>query len=135
MVGQSSRRRLAMPPRARNSAGSAVSVARPPLGVSLLLVGLMTCCGVAAYGPDPLPLAFAWARTYGLAAFGSLKNVQLVFIIGNAAHLLEACVALRIALRGGMGSPFGWWLQTLCVGYPSLKLLLARSRKLEKRRS
>ena len=121
-----------MPPRARKSA---VAVARPPLGVSLLLVGLMTCCGVAAYGPDQLPAAFAWARTYGLALFGSLKNVQRVFIIGNAAHLLEACVALRVSLKGEHGSPFGWFLQTLCVGYPSLKLLLARARKLEKRRS
>jgi hypothetical protein len=52
-------------------------------------------------------------------------------IFAWTAHLLEAVVGLYLAesLRLSHKSCFLWFVQTLCLGFPSLRLLIKQRRK------
>ena len=73
------------------------------------------------------------AYDYWVAHVTALPSLGVVRSIGVAAaltHLGEALYARRLALRLGLErAATGWFLQTLALGFPSLRLLrrLARA--------
>ena len=57
-----------------------------------------------------------------------------IFGAALAAHAAEATYAHRRA-DGGGENPNGWWFQTLLLGYPSLRLLLAKTPPLNRQKA
>jgi hypothetical protein len=50
--------------------------------------------------------------------------VRAIFIAAVVTHVAEAAYAARLAQRSGLGdSAGGWFVQTLLLGFPSLRLL------------
>ncbi len=53
--------------------------------------------------------------------------LRVIFALALLTHLAEAVYALRLARRAGLGSSaVGWCVQTVMLGYPSLRLLRRR---------
>ena len=88
----------------------------------------MLLCGLSGFAPDLLPPGLKWARPLGVWAFGGERGVQLLFGLACVAHAAEAAVALRIAAAAEPRNAGAWALQTLLLGYPSLRLLRQRVR-------
>jgi hypothetical protein len=64
---------------------------------------------------------------YILIAFQSQFVLQVIFYLAVAAHVFEAFIALVLSLEMGCRSTYMYWtLQTLLLGYPSLRLLLIK---------
>jgi hypothetical protein len=55
------------------------------------------------------------------------ETLQAMLIGTAVVHAAEALVAGRMAKRRGL-SPLGWRLQTLIVGFPSLRMLRRHTR-------
>ena len=93
-------------------------VVRPSLFWFLLLDGgIVVLARLALSGP-------AYARA-GAASGDRLppREVLQVLLVATAVtHATEALAAGRMARRRGL-SPWGWRLQTLIVGFPSLRAL------------
>ena len=80
----------------------------------------------AAVGFDARAFA-AWSATVTTALEQS--TVRNIFLAAVAAHAGEAWYAWRVAQGAGLRrSAAGWCLQTLLLGFPSLRLLLRRVR-------
>lgn len=86
---------------------------------------LMLCC---AYVPPPYMGIFEWVRFMVLFILRSQKVIQVVFILAYIAHLGEGLYAWLLARRVDPANSKGWFWQTVALGYPSLRLLLRRSR-------
>ncbi len=57
----------------------------------------------------------------------SQRLLQAIFVLAILTHLAEAVYGYRLARRAGLGEDAtGWFLQTLTLGYPSLRLLRRR---------
>jgi hypothetical protein len=85
----------------------------------------MVTLGVLAFSPA----ALAWWTAH-LFWLPPAAVLVAVFTVAVALHVGEAVYAFRLA-RGGVApdSAVGWMLQTLTLGYPSLRLLLRRAGK------
>ena len=95
----------------------------PAVAWYVLVVGGMTVCALAGFGPESLPPQLVPARLLGEQLFGGRQGVKLVFCIANVLHALEACLARHIARRVDPANVRAWTFQTFLLGYPSLKLL------------
>ena len=102
----------------------------------LILFGIASL-GVVAYDlcPQEGPL---WTYLLepllrlGLLLFRSREGLQMVFIAAVAVHVLEACIALFV-MRDRYTHTWGlWFVQTLLLGYPSLRLILRRNEFMKK---
>jgi hypothetical protein len=65
-------------------------------------------------------------RDVALFIFRSLHMARIGFVIAILAHLLEAIVALQLAMKMNLeGSDrIKWFVQTLALGFPSLRIIL-----------
>ncbi len=65
-------------------------------------------------------------RDVALFIFRSLYMARIGFVIAILAHLLEAIVALQLAMKMNLeGSDrIKWFVQTLALGFPSLRIIL-----------
>lgn len=64
---------------------------------------------------------------YVLLGFGSQYVLQVIFIGAVVIHILESMVACALSIDMGCKNTYIYWtLQTLLLGYPSLRLLLLR---------
>jgi len=106
--------------------GNSVPVAgvdRPRLGWWISVLGGMALLGLLAFHTG----AYAqWRALVTVALSQSL--LRGIFAAAVLTHLLEAMYAWHLAQRAGLRrSARGWFLQTLLLGYPSLRLLLRRA--------
>jgi hypothetical protein len=93
-------------------------VVRPALGWFLLLDGGMVLLARLALSQP----AHDRAGELGGPALPPREVLQSLLVAAIATHVVEALVAGRMARRRGV-SPRGWRLQTLIVGFPSLRAL------------
>lgn len=62
-------------------------------------------------------------------------ELQILLFLAIVVHICEALYAKKIALSlGFVSTSFSWFLQTLLLGYPSLRLLLRCKRKYDRNR-
>ena len=79
------------------------------------------------------PAFYSFLLRSSLFLFRSVTGIRIVFALACATHVVEAMIALYV--MSGRGYTHTWWLwgiQTLLLGYPSLRLLLARNAFLER---
>lgn len=100
------------------------SVDRPATGWWIaIFVGLGINAAVG-FGAGAYAL---WCETVTAALSQSL--IRNIFLAAVAAHAGEAWYAWRVARAAGLReSAAGWCLQTLLLGFPSLRLLLRKVR-------
>ena len=68
---------------------------------------------------------------YILVVFGSQFTLQVMFKVAAAIHIIEAVIAFALSIEMGCTNTFPLWtLQTLLLGYPSLRLLLRRRKSM-----
>jgi hypothetical protein len=98
---------------------------RPHVGWWLSIGAGMTTLGILAFSPA----ALGWWTAH-LFWLPPAAVLIAVFVVAVALHVGEAVYAFRIARSGAAPeSAFAWMLQTLTLGYPSLRLLLRRAHK------
>mmetsp|Transcript_17412 Transcript_17412/g.43390 ORF Transcript_17412/g.43390 Transcript_17412/m.43390 type:complete len:86 (-) Transcript_17412:1551-1808(-) len=51
-------------------------------------------------------------------------NLQVVFYLAVAAHVVEGALCYKKAVKMGSSTPVGWGLQTALLGFPSFRVLL-----------
>lgn len=88
----------------------------------------LVAAAFALLGAWGVPAVHGWwtARVFPLPSPGAM---QAAFAIAVLIHALEAAAAFRIARALGYSrSANAWALQTFALGFPSLRLLLARRR-------
>jgi hypothetical protein len=67
---------------------------------------------------------FGGIVTNGIIAARSKKRlVRITFVLGAATHVIEAGYAYTTAQRAGFDDAWKWGLQTLGVGFPSVRAL------------
>ena len=84
---------------------------------------------------DPLTIekVLQTMNFYIMMGFGSQFVLQIMFIVALAIHAAEAVVACAISIEMGCKNTYmKWTIQTMFLGYPSLRLLLLK-RKLDSR--
>jgi hypothetical protein len=97
---------------------------RPHVVWWISIIAGMTTLGVLAF--DPPALAWWTAHLFWLPPAAVLIAV---FIGAVALHVGEAAYAFRLASGVAPAAAIGWTLQTLTLGYPSLRLLKLRVAK------
>jgi 3beta-hydroxy-delta5-steroid dehydrogenase/steroid delta-isomerase len=101
--------------------GKADTVERPHLGWWVSILVGMTVLGILAFNGTAY---HAW-HTH-VTTYTPPLALRITFVLAVALHLGDAIYALRLAKRIGLGTAWGWFLQTLALGYPSLRLLKKR---------
>ena len=97
---------------------------RPHLVWWISIIAGMTTLGVLAF--DPPALAWWTAHLFWLPPAAVLIAA---FVVAVALHVGEAAYAFRLASNVAPSAAVGWTLQTLTLGYPSLRLLKLRAAK------
>ena len=99
---------------------------RPHIGWWIAILGWLGINAIVAFDAS----AYAWWCTHVTAVIPQ-GLVQAIFIAAVLAHVGEATYAARLAQRSGLGSSAsGWFVQTLLLGFPSLRLLRQRAQLL-----
>ena len=94
-------------------------VDRPHLGWWIAVLGGMGFLALLAIQPDAYAV-WCVRVTAGL----SQELLRGILVAAIVTHLAEAVYALRLAQHAGRAeTAAGWFLQTLMLGYPSLRLL------------
>lgn len=109
----------------RTETARAPKLARPHAFWWTIILFGMTLTGVLAFNDA----AFAsWSGN--VTTLLPQGVIQGIFVVACAIHLSEALVALKLAASAPekAGSPLGWFVQTLLLGYASLGLLRKRLR-------
>lgn len=98
-----------------------MTVARPHLFWWLLIVSGMLHCGQMAF-IRMLYNPFPW-----MAETDAQFYCKAIFVSAVVAHILEASYAFSLCLRNDIVEDrLGWLLQTLILGFPSLRALKQR---------
>ncbi len=95
----------------------------------LVLLGL-TLLGLTSFLPDEYlhnNEVLALVLQLGLYIFQSKFGLQILFYCAILTHFLEAVFSCIIAIQLCPNTVMMWFVQTLVLGYPSLRLLLKRS--------
>jgi hypothetical protein len=99
------------------------TVDRPHAGWWMAILGGIGLTAALACSPAAYAL---WVRH--VAPVPSRPVAQVILAGTVLAHLGEALYASRVVRRAGLSGGGGWILQTLVIGFPSLRLLLRRAR-------
>ncbi|TYG82780.1 hypothetical protein ES288_D01G116900v1 [Gossypium darwinii] len=92
----------------------------------IILIGMISLFASGWFPPiGPVPLL----RSIGLMLFRSMFGIRLAFCLATAAHIGEGMYAWRLAKRVDPDNATGWFWQTFALGFPSLRLLLKRAKK------
>ncbi|KAG6499349.1 short-chain dehydrogenase/reductase family 42E member 1-like [Zingiber officinale] len=97
----------------------------PTIYVWIFVVIGMATLFSAAFLPPIGPLA--WTQALGLFFFRSLWIVRLVFIVSVALHVGEGLYALHLSSKVDPANSKGWFWQTVCLGFFSMRFLLKRA--------
>jgi hypothetical protein len=98
------------------------TIDRPPVGWWVAILGGLALNGAVAFDAG----AYAWWCAHITTAL-SQGAVQAIFVAAVLTHVAEAVYAVRMARRSGIGAHTGgWFVQTLLLGFPSLRLLHRR---------
>ncbi len=100
-------------------------IERPHIGWWVAILGGLAFNAVVGFDAG----AYAWWCAHVTTAL-SQPLVRNIFIAAVAAHIAEATYAARLAQRAGDSVP-GWFVQTLLLGFPSLRLLRRRAQALQ----
>lgn len=96
-------------------------VRRPAAGWWIAVLGGMAVLAAVAYVP---PVHRWWRRASRVPVAPGAYRALLGAAV--ATHAVEAAAAARLAWRAGPGTDVpGWTLQTMALGFPSLRLLRA----------
>ncbi|EFJ14416.1 hypothetical protein SELMODRAFT_268862 [Selaginella moellendorffii] len=101
----------------------------PTFGWWIGILAAMFALFCSAFVPDPFMGPFECVRSLGVLLHGSIRNLKLVFLTACLAHAAEASYAWKLAKSVDPENAKGWFWQTLALGFPSLRLLLARSKR------
>ena len=108
---------------------NATYYALPSIPISAAVFAGMYLCYHAGFSRVmPLYPQLEWLRDLGLTIFRSQEGIQYVFVLACFLHILEALAAYGECQRKGVQGRWRqmlWFIQTLAVGLPSLKLLQA----------
>lgn len=92
----------------------------------IILIGMISLFASGWFPPmGPVPLL----RSIGLMLFRSMFGIRLAFYLATAAHIGEGMYAWWLAKRVDPDNATGWFWQTFALGFPSLRLLLKRVKK------
>ncbi len=94
-----------------------------------ILAGLWLTFRVAfyeSYANHELILGYKYIEWLSFTIFRTQTIVQFVFYAAILAHLVEGLIAYYVARTSFKNTKNLWFLQTLCLGYPSLRLVLNR---------
>ena len=91
------------------------------------------CCGgmyltyYIAY-TEEIAAPLTRVHQFAMLLFKSRANIQFVFIAAVLAHLVESIICIYVAIEKGcsFSRQLLWFFQTVCLGYPSLSILLSR---------
>jgi hypothetical protein len=98
-------------------------VERPQIGWWIAILGGLAMNAYVAFDGG----AYAWWCGHVTTVLPQ-GLLQTVFIAAVLTHVAEATYAARLAQRSGLGnSAAGWFVQTLLLGFPSLRLLRRRT--------
>jgi len=101
-----------------------------PVVLSLILFGMWACHAASEGAPMPHS-TLEPIRSLGLFLFRSEAVLRAVFWLAVLAHVYEGFLGLRFAWKvrpGAIGFAMFWLVQTLLVGYPSLRLIKEQRR-------
>ena len=91
------------------------------IGSGMFLLGL-----IAFKDENNMSFLLQCVNQLGLSIFQSKINLQRMFYIAVALHILEGVAAFIVAFRNGMNTAPVWGLQTVLLGFASFRLLLKR---------
>jgi hypothetical protein len=98
-------------------------VERPALGWWIAVVGGLALTGLLGFHDG----AYALFAEHVTAVLPQ-RLLAVVFVVSYAIHLGEALYARALARRAGLhASATAWAVQTFLLGFPSLRLLRART--------
>lgn len=100
------------------------TVERPKMGWWIIILGSFSLLTVLAFNPT----AYQFFNQNFLSFFTQI-HLKTLFFGALLIHLSEAFYALKVARQKKLQRSASWFLQTLLLGYPSLRLLLRRSGK------
>lgn len=101
-------------------------IERPHIGWWVAILGGLAINAAVGFDAG----AYAWWCTHVTTAL-SQRLVRNIFIAAVLTHVIEAAYAARLAQRSGLGDRAGGWcVQTLLLGFPSLRLLRRRAQAL-----
>lgn len=90
-----------------------------------IILGMLATFAVAFLSPvGPIKPILA----LGLFIFRSVLALKILFVVAVGLHLGEGAYAWFLARKVDPANASGWFWQTAMLGFPSLRLLLKRSR-------
>ncbi|XP_078165407.1 uncharacterized protein LOC144560123 [Carex rostrata] len=90
-----------------------------------IILGMLATFAVAFLPPvGPIKPLLA----LGLFIFRSVLALKILFVVAVGLHLGEGAYAWFLARKVDPANASGWFWQTVMIGFPSLRLLLKRSR-------
>lgn len=101
----------------------------PPLHVWMAITLGMLALFFCAFIPPPFMGVFEWLRSLAFFLFRTKAIMQAAFILACALHVGEAMFAWHLASKVDPLNVNGWFWNTLALGFPSLRLLIKRSRE------
>ena len=107
----------------------AKEVISPGLYIWIAILGGMVAVFFCAFVPPPFMGFFEWIRRLAFFLFRKKGIIQAIFVISFLLHVGEAMVAFRLAKQVDPLNVKGWFWQTFALGFPSLRLLIKRSRE------
>ena len=109
----------------RDGQTGAESIDHPHVGWWVGVLGGMGALAVLAFNTGAYA---AWCELVTAALPQNL--LRGIFAVAVFLHVAEATYAFRVAQRARLGAQAGpWFVQTLLLGFPSLRLLLRRTRQ------
>lgn len=97
-----------------------------------ILFGLWLTFRVAfydSYANHQLIFGYSFIESLSFTIFRTQQVVQWVFYASIAAHVGEAIVAFYVAKNSFKNTKYLWFLQTVLLGFPSLRLALGRANR------
>jgi len=78
------------------------------------------------WSPMIITQTLSACRTLGILLFGSQRNLKSLFVAAVGAHVIESAMSVSVARYMKLETWPLWGLQTLLLGYPSLRILRQR---------
>lgn len=104
---------------------------QPPLAVTLAIIFGMFSLHQVAYQTHFSIKYLFYIDEIAMFIFYNRSNLQILFQLASCVHILESILAIYLAVsyHCNFKEITFWALQTLIIGYPSLRLLILQIRE------